>query len=261
MVPLSLDSVSAAYGPQPARLALRDVSIELRAGEWCAIIGPNGAGKSTLLRVASGLLAPTRGRVLLGDVPLEDCSRQETARQVALVPQRNEVPVGFTVHEVIGMGRAPHQGALLRPRKGDEEACKEAMSSCDLNSLGDRAVDTLSGGEQQRVHIARALASQAQVLLLDEPGAHLDIRHSQEIYLLLSDQVAQRQLACAAVMHDLSAAAQHADRVILLKNGALVADGPPDAVMTDHLLSEIFETPLSVGQDRGQRYVVPLAGA
>lgn len=260
MVPLSLLNVTVQFGPDANQPALRDVSIQLRAAQWCAIIGPNGAGKSTLLRVAAGLLPPTSGQVTLQGTALCDLDRQSTAQQIALVPQRSEAAAGFTVREVIAMGRAPHQGAFLRTRQEDDEACDEAIRSCDLLLLSNRLVETLSGGEQQRVHIARALASRAPVLLLDEPGAHLDIRHSQSVYQLLAEQVAKRQLACAAVMHDLSAAARHADRVILLHEGRLVADGPPDTVMTAERLSETFETPLCVGRASGQRYVLPRAG-
>ncbi len=261
MVPLSLVNVTVQYGSDAAQPALSNVTIELRAAQWCAIIGPNGAGKSTLLRVAAGLMPPTRGDVVLQGRALGSLDRQSTAQQIALVPQRSEVAAGFTVREVVAMGRAPHQGAFLRARREDDEACDEALRSCDLIHLSNRWVDTLSGGEQQRVHIARALASQAPVLLLDEPGAHLDIRHSQRVYQLLAEQVAERQLACAAVMHDLGAAARHADRIVLLHEGQLVADGPPDTVMTAERLSKTFETPLCVGQADGQRYVLPRATA
>jgi iron complex transport system ATP-binding protein len=180
---------------------------------------------------------------------------------VALVPQRSEVAAGFTVRQVVAMGRAPHQGAFLRQRREDVEACEDAIESCDLKDLADRFVDTLSGGEHQRVHIARAIASQAPVLLLDEPGAHLDVRHSQAIYRLLAEQVAERELACAAVMHDLGAAARHADRILLMEAGRTVADGTPDAVMTSTQLSTTFGTPLRVGRDAGQPYVIPQVSA
>lgn len=161
------------------------------------------------------------------------------------------------------MGRAPHQGAWMRPSDRDEEAVARALGACDLVALSGRPVAELSGGEQKRVAIARALAQEAQVLILDEPGAHLDIRHSIEVHEVVRREVAERRLACVAVLHDLNAAAQYADRVALLKAGRLVAQGTVEEVMTYRRLKDVFEAELYVGVNEldGSRYFLPVRGA
>ena len=234
-----VDAISASYGDGDQ---LRDVDLSLRAGELAAVLGPNGAGKSTLIRVIAGLLETTRGSVaIFGQAP--------SAQQIAVVPQRSEVALGFTVGEVVMMGRAPHQGRLMRETRLDRNAVSAAIEACSLRELVTRPVAELSGGEQKRVHIARALAQQAPILLLDEAAAHLDIRHAAALYALVRREVDARQLACLMTTHDLNAAAEHADRVVLLRNGRIVADGPPRDVMTAELVEQTFDVPVEVLAD------------
>lgn len=249
--------VSAGYHHADA---LEGVTLNVRAGELCAVLGPNGAGKSTLVRLVSGLLAPRRGSVRVLGHDLASLDRRATALQVAVVPQAAAMAPGFTVREVVMMGRAPHQGAWLRVNPGDEEAVERALEACALLDLAGRPAVELSGGEQKRVAIARALAQDAPVLLLDEAGAHLDVRHAIALHELVAREVAERQLACLAVLHDLNAAAQYADRVVLLKGGRLVADGSIEEVMTYRRLKEVFETELYVGVNEldGARYFLPV---
>ncbi len=236
------------------------MSFTVEAGQICAILGPNGAGKSTLLRVLSGLLVPTRGRVAVHGVDLASLDRRGVARRIAVVHQHVEVAMGFTVRDVVAMGRAPHQGGWMRSSARDGEVVARALGTCELDGLAHRLVAELSGGEQKRVAIARALAQEAQILLLDEPGAHLDVRHLVAVHELIRSEVATRNLACVAVLHDMNLAAEYADRVALLKDGRLLAHGTVPEVMTYRRLKEVFETELWVGVNEldGARYFLPV---
>jgi len=263
MAAVELSRVSARYPSRTTPDAdphdrLRDISFVLDEGELCALLGPNGAGKSTLIRVVAGVLPARTGQLQLLGQATTELSRADRARAVAVVPQRNDVSLGFTVREVVAMGRAPHQRGLMRQSREDRGAIERAITTCQLEPLAHRPVAELSGGEQKRVHIARALAQTAPILLLDEAAAHLDIRHSIALYRLIREEVRARSLACLAAMHDLGAAAHFADRVMLLKAGQVVADGTVDEVMTSELLSETYEADIEVGRlADGRRYVLP----
>jgi iron complex transport system ATP-binding protein len=253
---LALVGVSAGYGGEDV---LRDVSLRVAPGQLCAVLGPNGAGKSTLVRLLAGALKPRVGQVLLGGVDVAGLDRRAIARRVAVVPQSVEVALGFTVREVVAMGRAPHQGAWMTASAADRAAVDRAVEACELGALAARPVAALSGGEQKRVAIARALAQEAPILLLDEAGAHLDVRHSIAVHELVRRELAERALAVVAVLHDLNAAARYADRVALLKDGKIVAEGTVPEVMTYRRLKEVFETDLYVGVNEidGTRYFLP----
>ncbi len=256
---LEFDSVSVRYPDAPTP-ALSDVTLRVRGGEVAALLGANGAGKSTLLRVAAGLLLPTAGAVRIGGLDARRDSRQTLARRVAFVPQSEVVPVAFQVRDVVAMGRAPHQGTWMRETSEDREAIDEAMARCDLAALAARPVETLSGGEQRRVSIARALAQRPRVLLLDEPAAFLDVRHRLLFYGLLAEAAERDGIACAVAMHDLDAAARFATSAVLLRAGRVVASGAPEDVMTADRLGAALEAQLGVGvhEPSGQRYFVPL---
>ncbi len=252
-----LEGISAGYG---AGRVLSDIDLELRPGEVNVLIGPNGAGKSTLVRVIAGLMRPSAGRVcLLGD-DIARLDRGAVARRVAVVPQSEDPAFGYSVRQVVALGRAPHQGAWMRPSSADEIAVDESLAACEIEHLAERDVTTLSGGESKRVIVARALAQRAPILLLDEAGAHLDVRHALDLHELLRKQVAERKLACLAVLHDLNIAAQFADRVALLVGGRLEAHGPVDEVMTWKRLRDAFGTDLYVGVNEitQMRYFVPM---
>jgi iron complex transport system ATP-binding protein len=255
---IELRDVNARY--PTGRLALEGITLRARAGELCAVLGPNGAGKSTLVRVLSGALAPSQGEAILLGERLDSMNRRAIARRVAVVPQGISTAPGFTVREVVMMGRAPHQGAWMRASARDEEAVARALAACELLDLKERPVVELSGGEQKRVAIARALAQEAQVLILDEPGAHLDVRHSITVHEVVRREVAERRLACVAILHDLNAAARYADRVVLLKAGRLIAQGTVEEVMTYRRLRDVFEAELYVGVNEldGTRYFLPV---
>lgn len=263
---LSLRKVTAGYKPVPSsgdgppKSQLREVDLSVRAGELVCVLGPNGAGKTTLVRVASGVLGVTGGDVQLLGRDVAGLSRAEVARGLAVVEQQQELLMGFTVREVVGMGRAPHQGAWMRPTERDEGIIKEALERCDLVVLEGRPAHALSGGEQKRVAIARALVQEPKVLLLDEPGAFLDVRHQLDLYELLASEVKGRELACLVVMHDLNVAAQFADRIVLMKEGRVVAAGTVEEVMTWKTLKETFDTDLYCGVNdlTGARFFLPM---
>ena len=254
---------------EEARDALGGVSLALAAGELVAVLGPNGAGKSTLLRVLAGTLAPAAGEVRLFGQPLARLDRREVARKVAVVSQVHEVAWGFSVREVVMMGRAPHQvdagwgtRTWMRPSDDDARVVDTAIARCDLEALASRSVQELSGGEQKRVAIARALAQKPRVLLLDEPAAFLDVRHQVALYDLLAEEVAREKLACLVVMHDLNVAAQYASRVVLAKAGRFVAVGTVEEVMTYARLRETFDADLYCGVNdlTGTRFFLPMRG-
>ena len=253
---VDIREVSAGYGGADV---LHDVSLRVEGGQLCAVLGPNGAGKSTLVRLLTGALQPRTGQVLLGGEDVARLDRRAIARKVALVPQAIEAALGFSVHEVVMMGRAPYQGAWMQASEADHAAVGRAIEACELTELAGRPVAELSGGEQKRVAIARALAQEAPILVLDEAGAHLDVRHAITVHELVRRELERRAIACVAVLHDLNAAARYADRVVLLKGGRMVAEGPVEQVMTYHRLRDVFETELYVGVNEldGARYFLP----
>ncbi len=256
---LELEGVSVRYAGAPTP-ALSDVTLRIRGGEVAALLGANGAGKSTLLRVAAGLLAPTTGSVRVNGRDARHDSRQLLARRVAFVPQSEVVPIAFRVRDVVAMGRAPHQGTWMRESARDRDAIDDAMARCDIAALAERPIETLSGGEQRRVSIARALAQRPRVLLLDEPAAFLDTRHRLSFYGLLAEVAKRDHIACAVAMHDLDAAARFATSAVLLRGGRVVAAGDPVDVMTADRLRAALDAEVVVGvhAPSGQRYFLPL---
>ena len=218
---------------------LHGVDIEIREGTCTAILGPNGAGKSTLLRLLAGILAPTAGEVTLLGRRLASTRRREVARTLALVPQAVSLAFPLTVREVVEQGRAPHLGPWRPPTPHDHQAVAAALARVGLAGAGDRPVQRLSGGERQRVLLARALATEARVLLLDEPAAGLDVRHQLALIDTLSELHGDG-VASVIVLHDWNLALQIADHVLILRGGSAYASGPPAAVLTDTLFRQVF---------------------
>lgn len=210
---------------------LNDLDLTVRSGEVLALVGPNGAGKSTALSVLAGDVRPDAGSVWLDGKPLDEWSARETAQRRAVLLQRITLSFPFTVAEVVRMGRAPWDD--------DEDVVAEVMQQTEMTAFAGRKFTTLSGGEQARAALARVLAQRTGVLLLDEPTAALDIRHS-ELVLRTAKTQAEQGSAVLVVLHDLGMAAAHADRVAVLDSGSIVADGPPDEVLTGQLLSEVY---------------------
>jgi iron complex transport system ATP-binding protein len=228
--------------------ALQAVDLIVRPGEVVALLGPNGAGKSTLLRVAAGLLTPELGTVRVFGRDIPTMERRAVARVVGFVAQADTPAAGFRVREVVAMGRAPWQDAWMRATPADQTAVQRALGRCDLSDLADRLVDTLSGGERRRVSIARALAQEPRLLLLDEPAAFFDVRHRLGLERLLGELAARDGIASLVAMHDLDDAARVASAVVLLSAGRVVACGPPGEVMTEALLRQTFDADVEVGR-------------
>jgi iron complex transport system ATP-binding protein len=230
---LAADAVTVVYGD---RTIVADVSLSLRAGERLALVGPNGAGKSTLLRVLTGVLDPRRGSVTLCGEPIRNLERKRVARAIAVVPELAQLPFAMTVREVVGLGRLPHDPPLSGPRQVDEDAVDAALERVGVAHLADRDARRLSMGERQLVFVAIALAQAAPILVLDEPTAHLDIRHQVEVMQLLVDLNERDGATIVAVLHDLALAANFFPRVALMRAGRVVADGPPaDTLDAGHI--------------------------
>lgn len=257
---LEAQGVIARYDAREGgREALRDVDLVVMPGEMTVVIGPNGAGKSTLVRVLTGTLVPTTGTVRIFGTDLEKLGRKELAQRLAVVEQASQWQTDFTAREIVMMGRAPHQGSLLLPSRDDHAIVDSALARAQIAHLASRPVHALSGGEQGLVAFARALAQRADVLILDEASAHLDVRHAVAIYELALREIRERNVACLAVMHDLNVAAAFADRVVLLAKGRIEASGTVEEVMTYERLRRAFGVDLYVGYNELDevRYFVP----
>ena len=257
---LTLEALTVHYGPRPI---LRAVTLDVRAGEVLALIGPNGAGKTTLIRAAAGLLAPAGGAARLAGEAVHGWRPALRARRIAVVPQAAQLPAGFTVRETVLMGRTPYLGWLGREAEADHAVTRQALERAGLLGLAEQPVDALSGGEQQRVLIARALAQAAPVLLLDEPTAHLDLKYQASTLSLVRELARADGLAVLVALHDLNLAAQFADRVALLAGGELRALGSPTEVLTPANLSAAYEIPVMVIPHplHGAQLVLPDGGA
>nr|WP_182357119.1 heme ABC transporter ATP-binding protein [Tomitella gaofuii] len=225
------------------RAILADVDVDVTAGEVLALVGPNGAGKSTLLAALSGDLPLSAGSAVIDGKPVRDWSARELSRRRAVLPQQHRVGFGFTVDEIVRMGRAPW--ARTDRSVDDDAVVAEALDICDVAAFRDRSFVTLSGGEQARVALARVLAQECPTIMLDEPTAALDLRH-QETVMRIAAERAQAGAAVVVVLHDLGLAAAYADRVIVLAGGRTAADGPPDEVLTEALLSAVYRHPVDV---------------
>jgi iron complex transport system ATP-binding protein len=221
------------------RRVLEDVTLALHAGEALAVVGPNAAGKSTLVRVLAGLLESNAGEVRLRGRSLGDWPRDARARVLALATSEEEGPDTLTVGDRVALGRYPHRGPFRPLNESDEAAVARALGQTGITHLEARRLGTLSAGERQLATLARGLAQEPQVLLLDEPAAHLDIGHQLQLFRTL-DEVRQGGVGVLAVVHDLSRAAAWADRVILVAAGRIAAEGTPDDVLASAAASEAF---------------------
>jgi iron complex transport system ATP-binding protein len=236
-ISVDLRSVGLSYG---AREVLRDVTATIGAGERIALLGPNGAGKSSLLRCVTGVASGSRGSVLVGGVPIAELSRESIARRVAVVPQQVTLPFSARVEEVVGLGRIPHEHPFLGPREADRAAVTRAIERVGIGHLVGRDARELSLGERQLVLLALAIAQGAQLLILDEPTVHLDLRHQVEVMQLLVDLNERDGVTVLAVLHDLALAAHFFPRLLLIDDGRIVADGPRSDVLSDERIRDVF---------------------
>lgn len=230
---------SADFG-YAARVVLHDVTLQVAPGKVVAIVGPNGVGKSTLIKGASGVLPLQSGDVLVNGQPLSQFSPAERARQISVVSQAINLPPAFSALDVVLMGRTPYLGWFERESEQDHHIALEAMHQTETARFAHRPLGELSGGEQQRVLIARALAQSAPVMLLDEPTAHLDLRHQDQLLKLLARLTRERRLSTLIALHDLNLVSRFSDTVVLLSDGRVYSCGDPDKVLSPDKLEEVY---------------------
>ncbi len=240
---LQARALTLAYG---RRVAVDGVSLTVHPGECVALLGPNGSGKSTLLRGLARLLKPAAGEVVLGERPLSRWPAAELARTLAVLPQSPQSPGDLTVEQLVLLGRHPYQGFLALPDAADRAAVQSALVQTDMLALAERPLTDLSGGERQRAWIALTLAQEPRVLLLDEPTTYLDLGHAMAVLDLVRRLNRERGVTVVMALHDLSQAARYADRLVLLANGAIAADGPPASVLTAAAIARVFGVEVEV---------------
>ncbi len=235
---------------------IRGVSLEVRAGEILGILGPNGAGKSTLLGLLAGALESTEGEVMAQEKKLAALSARERAQLIAWLPQENHIPFSFTALEIVLMGRAPHLSPFGFESAEDLAIAQRAMEATDTTRFAHRSIHELSGGEHQRVLLACALAQRTPVLLLDEPTTFLDLRHGAELAERLRRLAHDEGLAIAIVLHDINMAATLCDRMVLMREGAIAANGHPRTIITSEMMAAVFGADVHIGWDetRGVPY-------
>ena len=256
MAALRLQNVDFSYDEDI--LALKGVSLDVESGEFLGVIGPNGSGKTTMVRVLSRGEKPRSGSVLLEDEDIWDISPKAFARRVAVVPQDTSIAFDFSVFEVVLMGRSPHLGRFSLERPADIQAAEDAMRLTNITHLSSRSINALSGGETQRAIIARALAQQTDILLLDEPTSHLDLNYQFEIMDLLRALNRERGITVVVVMHDLNLAAQYCGRLVLMNRGEVLAQGGPEDVVTETAIREAYGAEVWVRKHpvTGRPYVI-----
>ncbi|MGB2799790.1 MAG: heme ABC transporter ATP-binding protein [Dehalococcoidia bacterium] len=242
---INLNQVSFSYNETPV---LHHIDLVVKEGEMVALLGPNGSGKTTLIKLAAGVLRPNKGDIYLNGSRLNRLKRREVAQQVAVVPQQFFTPFTFTLREVVLLGRTPFLKAFSDERSSDGQVVENAMDIVGINDLKERYFNELSGGERQKAVLAMALAQEPKLLLLDEPTAHLDINHQVEIIELVRNLNRVQGLTVIGAMHDLNMASLYFDRLILLKDGRIFADGRPDEVLTEDTIREVFSASVQVTQ-------------
>jgi ABC-type cobalamin/Fe3+-siderophores transport system ATPase subunit len=240
---LKIKSLSVGYNNHPV---LDDLNLEILPGQVLAVVGPNGTGKTTLIRAISGVLRPRAGQIRFDGRDLSHVNFHARARFIAVVPQAQSLPSDFSVYQAVLLGRTPHLNWLGHTGPRDHELVQAALEQASLSSLAEKQIGQLSGGEQQLVLLARALAQETPVLLLDEPTSHLDIEHQMHILTLVRKMALETNRAVLMIVHDLNLAALYADRIALLSNGRLFAIGVPSEVLTHENLSVVYHVSVAV---------------
>ena len=247
---INTEDLHLSYGAQEI---LKGISIQSKEKEFIGLIGPNGSGKSTLLKCIYRTLKPDQGAVYLDGKELSTIRVKDSARKLAVVAQHNQYNFDFTVQEIVMMGRSPHKKALERDNAGDYTIVKEALQTVGMSEFADRSFSTLSGGEQQRVIFARALAQQTPCLILDEPTNHLDITHQLQLMRIVKNL----NVTVISAVHDLNIAAMFCDRIYALKDGRIAGEGTPESLLTPEFIREIYDVEAEVVKDKkGQMHIL-----
>lgn len=257
MTVLEANRIMYSYSRKPV---VNDVSLEVKKGEFLSIIGPNGSGKSTLLKTLSHIYIPDSGEIILMGKSLDTYKRKEIAQRIAMVPQDTSLDFEFSVEEVVLMGRHPFLGRFSREDSNDLDLAYEAMERTNTLHIKDRLITEISGGERQRVFIAKSLAQSTSIMLLDEPTSHLDINHQIEILELLKRLNSEKELAIVLVIHDINLASRYSDRILLMKDGKIVSQGRPEAVITPENIENTYGMRVAVETNRytGNVTVTPI---
>lgn len=252
---IKIDKLWGGYHKEPI---IKDISLEIEKKDFIGIIGPNGSGKTTLLRLMSRVLSPQRGAIYLNNTNINDMGLKEFCQKAAFVPQDTLINFPFSVYEVVSMGRIPHLRRLQSETKKDKEIIENALNVTDTAYLKDKNIDELSSGERQRVIIAKALVQEPILLFLDEPTSHLDIGHQIQIMDLLKKLNQNQGLTIIMVLHDLNLASEYCNRIVLLNEGKIYAEGNPAKVLTYQNIEEVYKTVVVVNKSpiNSKPYVV-----
>ena len=245
-------NLSFSYSSLPAVI---DVSLSLPRGAMGALIGANGSGKSTLIRLLAGLLEPTKGEVAFNGAPLTNLHPRDRAKRIAYVPQSTSTVFPFTALEVVLTGRSPYSGRFRFESAHDEQIALSALDALDAAHLSTRQITELSGGERQLVTVARALAQEPEVMLLDEPASALDLKHRTQLARALRRLRDERGITVLMITHDLMLLDSAADLIFAMKCGRIAASGTPDAVLTDSVLGEVYDSPVRTMRSDGRTFV------
>ena len=251
---LKLENVSLGYEKSPD--ILHDISIEVQSAEMLALIGKNGAGKSTLIRGITGLLPLRSGRICFEDRDLANLDVRERARLISVVPQAASLPPGYTVYETVSHGRTPYLNWYGKLSEQDQAIIDRAIHIAELDHYREKFVSSLSGGEQQRVVLARALAQNAPVIILDEPTSSLDIHYQVKLLTLEREICRKEGIAALFIIHDLNLAARFADRIAILHEGSLAAVGTPEEVLREDILSAVYDIKVRVLKDPREGLII-----
>lgn len=247
---INTDNIHLSYG---AKEILKGIRMHCNDKEFVGLIGPNGSGKSTLLKCIYRILQPDQGAVYLEGKELHTIRVRDSARKMAVVAQHNHYNFDFTVQEIVMMGRTPHKKALEWDHAEDHEIVKEALQTVGMWEFADRSFSTLSGGEQQRVILARALAQQTPCLILDEPTNHLDITHQLQLMRIVKD----RNVTVISAVHDLNLAAMFCDRIYAMKDGRIAGEGTPEELLTPEFIREIYDVETEIVKDqKGKMHIL-----
>lgn len=256
MKKINLENISYSYKTNED--ALKSISLNIDQGVFFGIIGPNGSGKSTLLKCVSGYLSPYVGNVKIDNKDIQQFSTKELAKNIALVKQHNAIEYDFTVMDIVLTGRNPYLGILDSESESDFKIANESLKKAGIFHLKNRLITTLSGGEHQRMILARALCQKSSIMLLDEPVAGLDIKHKVEFMSIVKKLCFRENITILCVLHDLNLTYNYCDKIALLKNGELFKSGSPKDVLTKSNLEYVYETSIDIFEANGKKYIMPI---